>query len=55
MIYFTQKIRWAHDGAFLLRLVVLLKRDFLDVTPNDVYFLKCQQDIIYSKQTMWAP
>jgi hypothetical protein len=33
----------------------MLKRDFLDVTPNDVYFLKCQQDIIYSKQTMWAP
>ena len=55
MIYFTQKIRWAHDGAFLLSLVVLLKSDFLDVTPNDVYSLKCQQDIIYSKQTMWAP
>jgi hypothetical protein len=52
---FYTKIRLAQDGAFLLSLMVLLKRDFLDVTPNDVYFLKCQQDIIYSKQTMWAP
>ena len=30
--------------------MVLLKGNFLHVTPNVAYYLKCQGDIIYCKQ-----